>query len=468
MIRRFVILGVLGDLAARYLLPALAELLAAGRLPEGFSITGVAREDLDTEAFRRHLEERLGRLAPGMDRAIRRALLSAMEYRKADVTGREDMIRVLGQVKEPAVIYLALPPVLFSPTVESLAAAALPAGSRIVVEKPFGEDLASAQALNLLLHRTFPEEAVFRIDHFLGKQTVHNILGLRFGNRVFEPLWNLHHVERVEIIWDETLALEGRASYYDRAGALRDMIQNHLLQLLCLAGMEAPRSLEDRDFRDRKVDVLRAVRRLTPEEVERWTVRGRYGAGRVGDRDIPAYANEEGVDPGRGTETFSQVVLWIDNWRWAGVPFILRSGKALGRARREIAVHFKPVPYPVFGQENVPCPNVLRLEMDPDRMALGVNITGPGEPFALACAELERELAPQDLSAYAWLLLHVMEGRPELFIRGDVAEESWRIMAPILKAWADGRPPLLEYSAGSDGPAAPSLRGPEECGSGGA
>jgi glucose-6-phosphate 1-dehydrogenase len=464
MIRRFVIFGALGDLTVRYLLPALAELQGAGELPKGFSVTAVARRDLDTNAFRRLVEERIESVWPGMDMAGYGTLLSRTEYRKADVTGREEMARALAPLNEPVVAYLALPPALFGPAVEALAAAGLPAGSRIVLEKPFGEDLASAQALNGLLHGAFPEEAVFRIDHFLGEQTVHNILGLRFGNRVFEPLWNQHHVERVEIIWDETLALEGRASYYDRAGALRDMVQNHLLQLLCIAGMEAPRTLEDRDFRDRKVDVLRAVRRLSPEDVARWTVRGRYGAGRIGDRDVPSYADEEGVDPGRGTETFAQVVLRIDNWRWAGVPFVLRSGKALGRDRREIAVHFKPVPYPVFGQENVPCPNVLRLEMDPDRMALGVNITGPGWPFALACAELERELVPQDLSAYARLLHQVMEGRRELFIRGDEAEESWRIMEPILGAWTQGGVPLLEYPAGSDGPGAPLPGSPDHCG----
>lgn len=455
MIRRFLIYGVLGDLAARYLLPALSELQAAGALPEGFSVTGVGLEDLDTEAVRRLLAERLERLAPGMDDSSRDALLPALDYRRGDVTRRDDVTGALGPAGEPVVVYLALPPGLFAPSVEALTPAGLPAGSRIVVEKPFAEDLASAQALNRLLHRAFPEEAVFRIDHFLGKQTVHNILGLRFGNRVFEPLWNLHHVERVEIVWDETLALEGRASYYDRAGALRDMVQNHLLQLLCLAGMEAPRTLGDRDFRDRKADVLRAVRRLSPEEAERWTVRGRYAAGRIADRDVPAYAEENGVDPGRGTETFAQTVLWIDNWRWAGVPFFLRTGKALRRDRTEIAVHFKPVPYPVFGEESVPCPNVLRLELNPDRIALGVNVTGPGEPLALDCVEMERELAPQDLSAYALLLLHVLQGRPELFLRGDEAEESWRIVEPILEAWSAGRAPLLEYPVGSDGPAAP-------------
>jgi glucose-6-phosphate 1-dehydrogenase len=455
MIRRFIIYGVLGDLAARYLLPALSELQAAGALPVGFSITGVGLEDLDTESVRPLLAERLERVAPDMDDSRRSALLAALEYRRGDVTRPDEVTGALGPAGEPVVVYLALPPGLFAPSVEALAPAGLPAGSRIVVEKPFAEDLASAQALNRLLHRAFPEEAVFRIDHFLGKQTVHNILGLRFGNRVFEPLWNLHHVESVEILWDETLALEGRASYYDRAGALRDMVQNHLLQLLCLVGMEAPRTLEERDFRDRKADLLRAVRRLSPEEAERWTVRGRYASGRIGDRDVPAYAKEEGVQTGRGTETFVETVLWVDNWRWAGIPFLLRTGKALRKDRREIAVHFKPVPYPVFGGEQLPCHNVLRLELNPDRIALGVNVTGPGEPLSLDCVEMERELAPQELSAYALLLLHVLQGRPELFIRGDEAEESWRIVEPILEAWSAGRAPLLEYPAGSDGPAAP-------------
>ena len=216
---------------------------------------------------------------------------------------------------------------MFLPTLEALARASLPQG-RVVIEKPFGEDLASAQALNRLLHQSFPENAVFRIDHFLHLQTVQNVLGLRFANRIVEQLWNRDHVERVEIVWDESLTLEGRASYYDRAGALKDMIQNHLLQLLCLVGMEAPLTLDERTLRDRKIDVLRAVRRLSPEEVEQYTVRARYTAGRIGERQVPSYADEEGIDPARGTETFAQVTLWVDNWRWAGVPFVLRSGKA--------------------------------------------------------------------------------------------------------------------------------------------
>jgi glucose-6-phosphate 1-dehydrogenase len=230
------------------------------------------------------------------------------------------------------------------------------------------------------------------------------------------------------------------------------MIQNHLLQLLCLVGMEAPRTLSAKDLRDRKVDVLRAVRRLSPEEVARCTVRGRYAAGPLGDRDIPAYIDEDGVDPQRKTETYAQVILRIDNWRWAAVPFVLRSGKALCRDRREIAVHFKVVPYLPFEHERVLQSNVLRLELNPDRMSLGVNINGPGDPFVLDYVELDRGLAPQWPSAYGRLLLDVLRGDSTLSIRDDEAEESWRIVEPILDAWAQSRVPLLEYRAGSDGP----------------
>jgi glucose-6-phosphate 1-dehydrogenase len=217
--------------------------------------------------------------------------------------------------------------------------------------------------------------------------------------------------------------------------------------------MEAPIGLGERDLRDRKVDVLRAVRRLSPDEVERRTVRARYDAGRIGDRPVPAYVDENGVDPKGETETFAQVELSIDNWRWAGVPFLLRTGKALAKDRREIAIHFQPVPHLVFGPETDPTPNVLRLQLDPDRMSLRVNINGIGDPFGLESVELDRDLAPQDLSAYARLILDILEGDPILSIRGDEAEESWRIVEPILGAWAGGRVPLGTYPAGAANPA---------------
>ena len=451
MCHRLVIFGASGDLTERKLMPALAYLQEAGRLPSGLAILGVARRDWDTAAFRRHLRTELERHAGEVSTAARDALLAATEYRHADPAEAGQVAAALGGDRGPVVAYLALPPHIFAPAVKALGGVGLPDGSRVVVEKPFGENLAGAQELNRLLHRTFPEHAVFRTDHFLHKQTVLNVLGLRFANRAFEYLWNREHVERVEIVWDETLTLEGRASYYDRAGALKDMIQNHLLQLLCLVGMEAPLRLHERDLRDRKVDVLRAIRWLSPEEAERHTVRARYTGGRIDGRRVPAYVEEKGIDPNRGTETFAQVTLWIDNWRWAGVPFVLRSGKALARARQEIAVRFRPVPHLAF-EPCCPPANVLRLRLDPDQLTFGVNLNGPGKPFDLEHVELAAGFPPQELPAYARLLLDVLEGDYTLSIRADEAEESWRIVEPILEAWKTGRVPLQEYPAGSDGP----------------
>ena len=449
MSHRLVIFGASGDLTSRKLMPALAQLHEVGQLPPGFSVLGIARDDWGTHRLREALE----RYAGDVSLQSRNALVSAVEYRRAEVTDPGQVIAALQPLREPIIAYLALPPRVFLPTLEALSRASLPQGSRVVIEKPFGEDLASAQALNRLLHQSFPENAVFRIDHFLHLQTVQNVLGLRFANRIFEQLWNRDHVERVEIVWDESLTLEGRASYYDRVGALKDMIQNHLLQLICLVGMEAPLTLDERTLRDRKIDVLRAIRRLSPQEVEQYTVRARYSAGRIGECQVPNYADEEGIDPARGTETFAQVTLWIDNWRWAGVPFVLRSGKALGRERREIAVHFWPVPHLAF-EANDPPPNVLRLLMTPDRLAFGMNLNGPGAPFPLERIELGVDFTSEGLPAYGRLLLQVLEGDCTLSIRDDEAEEPWRVVTPILDTWARGRVPLREYPAGSDGPTA--------------
>jgi glucose-6-phosphate 1-dehydrogenase len=305
--------------------------------------------------------------------------------------------------------------------------------------------------LNGLLHRAFPEEAVYRIDHFLHKQTVQNILGLRFANRILEPVWNRDHVERIDIIWDETIGLEGRAGYYDQAGALIDMVQNHLLQLLCLVAMEAPASVSPRDLRDRKVELLRAVRAFTDADVMARTRRARYGAGRSDHQPAIAYGDEPGVDPARGTETYAEVEIAIDNWRWSDVPVVLRTGKALARNRREIAVQFRRVPHLAF-PETDPARNDLRLTLDPDTIRLGLNVNGPSDPFDVVRIELDAQLAKQAIPAYGRLLLGVLAGDPTFSIRDDEAEEAWRVIEPIRRAWSRNVIPMVEYPAGSDGP----------------
>ncbi|MDQ4145560.1 MAG: glucose-6-phosphate dehydrogenase [Actinomycetota bacterium] len=448
-----IILGATGDLTGRYLLPALAELLAAERLPSDMEIVGIGRRPWDDGQFRLRAADQLELHARGVSRQAREALTARLRYVAGEATSPEALKSAASGAAD-VVVYLALPPAVFEPAIVALAEAGLDQGGRVVVEKPFGTDLASAQQLNALLHRHFPESAVFRIDHFLGKQTVQNILGVRFANRLFEPLWCASHIERVEIVWDETVALEGRAGYYDHTGALRDMVQNHLLQLLSLVGMERPGGLGEGPLRDAKVDVLRSVRRLDFEEVAHHAVRARYTAGTAGGRAIPDYVAERGVDAGRETETFTEATLFVDNERWDGVPFHLRTGKALARDRREVRIVFRPVERLPFGQPDDPGPNILTLSMDPDRLAVDLALNGAGDPFCLDPARWELELAPQELSAYARLLVDILEGDPSLSIRGDEAEECWRIVEPILSAWANGAAPLREYRAGSEGPSA--------------
>ncbi|RGD57177.1 glucose-6-phosphate dehydrogenase (NADP(+)) [Kitasatospora xanthocidica] len=470
MIDRLAILGATGDLSARFLLPALAALRAAGHTGDALRVTGASREDWDTGRYRAWAAERLDRHGGALPAGAGEAVLSALDYRRADVTDPADVAAVVAG-EGPVAVYLALPPALFPGAVTALHAAGLPEGSRIVLEKPFGEDLAGARELNRLLAELLPERAVFRVDHFLAMTTVQNVLGSRLANRVLEPLWNSTHIAEVDITWDETLALEGRAGYYDRVGALKDMVQNHLLQLLCLVAMEPPLTLGERDLRDRKVDVLRSVRPLTEHDVVHRTRRARYLPGRIGDRDVPAYAEEEGVDPARGTETFAEVELELDSWRWAGTRFRLRSGKALGTDRKEVAVHFRPVPHLPFGpggkrpggeghggeghggkgHGEEARPNVLRFELEPEGLAL--DLTGIGaHAHELVPLSLTARMEPQDLPAYGRLLLDVLNGDPALSIRGDEAEEAWRVLEPVLSAWERGLVPLDEYPAGSQGP----------------
>jgi glucose-6-phosphate 1-dehydrogenase len=451
VIDRLVIFGGTGDLSGRYLLPGLAALLARGHLSEGFELVAASREDWDDEQFRSWAAGWLEREAGSADGVATTTLLRSSRYQRLDLDDPASVAACLAGERAVAV-YLALPPAVFPTAVAALHRAGLPPDSQVIVEKPFGEDLDSARALNRLLAEHMDERHVFRVDHFLAMTTVQNVLGTRLANRVLEPIWNSAHIDEIEIVWDESLALEGRAGYYDHVGALKDMVQNHLLQLLCLVAMEPPISLEERDLRDRKVDVLRSVRPFEDDDVATRARRARYRAGRVHDRDIPAYVEEDGVTAEHVTETFAELVLELDSWRWSGTRFRLRTGKALGQDRKEIVVHFRPVPHHPFDQPQGAAPNLLRFGLDPEGLSLELTGTGPGATLSLVPLLLSAELEPPELPAYGRILLDVLRGNSALSIRADEAEEAWRIVTPVLEGWSRNLAPLEEYDAGSNGP----------------
>ncbi|MBO0854182.1 MAG: glucose-6-phosphate dehydrogenase [Nocardia sp.] len=450
MISRLVVFGGSGDLTGRYLLPGLAALRAGGHVGPDFDLVCADLRDWDDAHYREWAGDQLERHAGGVSSRVRRELVERIRYRRVDIRSVDEVSPVV-HGGGPVVVYLALAPALFPAAIETLRAVKLPAGSRIVLEKPFGQDLAGAQRLNGLLAEVLPEGSIFRVDHFLAMTTVQNVLGSRLGNRVLESLWNSAHIERMEIIWDETLTLEGRAGYYDRVGALKDMLQNHLLQLMCLVAMEPPISFSERDLRDRKVDVLRSVRPLTDADIGGRTRRGRYTAGRIGQRHVPSYVDEPGVDPGRRTETFAEVELRLDNWRWSGTAFILRSGKALTADRKEVAVYFRPVPGLPPGCEGGTEPNVLRFGLDPENITLSLTAVG-SSIGSLAPITLTAPIAPPELPEYGRLLLNVLVGDPSLSVRADEAEYAWRVLEPVISGWDRDLAPLRDYPAGSAGP----------------
>jgi glucose-6-phosphate 1-dehydrogenase len=451
MIDRLLVFGGTGDLMGRYLLPGLAALQAGGHLPGRFELVGASREDWDDEQFRNWAADWLQRQATGLDAGAKTLLLGSSRYERLDLADPANVAACLAG-EGPVAVYLALPPAVFPTAISALHRAGLPADSQVVLEKPFGEDLDSARALNRLLEELTDERHVFRVDHFLAMTTVQNVLGTRLANRVLEPIWNSAHIDEVEIVWDESLALEGRAGYYDHVGALKDMVQNHLLQLLCLVAMEPPISLGERDLRDRKVDVLRSVRPFEDDDVATRTRRARYRAGRVGARDIPAYVDDDGVTPEHGTETFAEVVLKLDSWRWSGTSFRLRTGKALGQDRMEIVVHFRRVPHQPFDPPQRSVPNRLRFGLEPEGLTLELTGTGAGVAPRLVPLTLSAEMEPPELPAYGRILLDVLRANSALSIRGDEAEEAWRVVTPVLEGWSRNVAPLEEYDAGSDGP----------------
>lgn len=447
-IATLVLLGGSGDLASRLLLPALGQLLTVE--PERrIQLVGAGVEDLTDEQWRSRVRDAFATGTASGSSVD--ALLAGTRYARTDVTSAEELRSLLASCDQPAALYFALPPAVTARACQALQRIGVDPRTVLALEKPFGTDEDSARDLNRLLTRIVDEPQVHRVDHFLGRTDVLNLLGWRFANSIVEPVWDARSVESVEIVFDEQLGLEDRARYYDHAGALVDMIQSHLLQVLALFAMEPPATLAERDLRDAKAAVLRATRVRGGDAVAS-SRRARYTAGRIGDRHYPAYVHEEGVDPANDTETLAEVVLEVATWRWAGVPFRLRSGKALGQRRREIRVVFRPPARVPDGLEGPAPGNVLHIQLGPAQVRLEVNINGPGDPDTLSREHLTADFDPGRLPAYGEVLRGVLDGDPALSIRGDTAEQCWRIVAPVLDAWRSGRVPMDTYAAGSTGP----------------
>ena len=449
MIERMVILGASGDLTSRLLMPAVAQLAEADLLPAGFTIVGMANTEWSTDDFRQHIATELEKHAP-VAATTRDAVVRMLSFEPGDVTRPEDLGALMGGDPPSTLFYLALPPFLFHTVLKTLAAARLRASDAVAIEKPFGTDLASARELNDLIRIQLPEPTIFRIDHFLSNELVRRVLSLRFLNRIFEPVLNAVHVERVDISWLESLTLEGRAGYYDSAGALKDMVQNHLMEAMALVLMEQPARVDAHSFRDVRVEALRAVATPSPERMRSDTIRARYTQGSIGSRQVPSYVDEPGVDPSRTTETYASLTLRVDNPRWDGVPFTLRSGKALPDDSAEIAIQFRPVPRYLLDRWPGVEPNVLRIGLTEPYVRLSTTLNGPER--TAETRELEARSTEPRFTAYAHLILQMLEGDPMLFIRGDEAEESWRIIDPVMRAWATADVPMQEYPAGQKPP----------------
>lgn len=343
MLERLVLFGASGDLTSRLLMPAVAQLADTGLLPPGMTIMGSANTNWSTDTFRSHIAGQLERHAP-VSAAARDVVVRMLSYQSADVTEPADVARVIGTDRPDTLVYLALPPFLLESVLPALAGADLRTSDAVAIEKPFGTDLASARRLNEILRIQLPKPTIFRIDHFLSNELLRRVLVLRFLNRVFEPVLNATHVERVDISWLESLTLEGRASYYDSAGALKDMVQNHLMEAMALLLMEQPARFDADSFRSVRVEALRSVATPAADTLRRRSVRARYTAGTIGTRHVPSYVDEAGVDPARNTETYAALTVDVDSPRWSGVPFTMRSGKALEADAAEIAVFFRPLP----------------------------------------------------------------------------------------------------------------------------
>jgi glucose-6-phosphate 1-dehydrogenase len=476
-----VIFGVTGDLTARKLMPSLYDLAVQHPLPEGFSIVGVSHRDWDDETFRSEMHDAVkkGARAPVTDDSwalFARGLFYVKgsfddDETYTDLKQRLEVINDERRAQGNRLYYLATSPTFYGPIIQRLGASGLAkrediyydrnntSWNRIVVEKPFGRDIESARALNAEIGSVFSERQIYRIDHYLGKETVQNALAFRFANTLFEPVWNRQYVDHVQITVAESIGVEGRGGYYEDSGALRDMVQSHILQLLAVIAMEPPALFNGNSLRDEKVKLLRAVVSPTGDKVAEKTVRGQYEAGFQFGRPVGAYRDERGVRPGSRTETFVALELGIDNWRWAGVPFYLRTGKRLPRRVTEIAVQFKQVPHLMFqsiGDVDL-TPNVITMRIQPDEgIALKFAAKVPGPAMQLRPVRMDflygQTFGEAGPDAYERLLLDAMLGDPTLFARRDEVETAWSLMQPILEGWEERGVPTYPYESGTWGP----------------
>ncbi len=469
-----VIFGAAGDLTWRKLVPALYNLYLDGWLPDRFRVVGLDVKDLNDEQFREQLRggvNSFSRRGP-VDPATWDAFASRLAFVHADFTNgatyvdlakRLDAFDQEMNIHLPRIFYLATPPRFVTPIVEQLGKAGLAQDrerERVVVEKPFGRDLASARELNRILTGVFDESQIYRIDHYLGKETVQNILAFRFANALFEPVWNRRYLDNIQITVAESIGVEHRGSYYDHAGALRDMVQNHLLQMLCLVAMEAPTSFQADEIRNKAVDVLHAVRPIVGEDIGQCAARGQYSGGWIDGEHVSPYRAEPDVSPTSNTETYAALTVFVDNWRWQGVPFYLRTGKRLLARVSEVSVQFRPVPHRSFPSECLQdwLPNRLAIRIQPDEgILLRVHAKLPGPVMRLSGVDMQfsykSAFKAEPPEAYENLLLDILRGDQTLFMRADQIEAAWAIITPVLESWANL--PLQEvdfYPAGSWGP----------------
>lgn len=472
-----VIFGASGDLTKRKLMPAIFDLARQGLLPSGFTIVGVARTPMSSDSFREYMHKAVtefGRLQES-ESVLWESFARGLYYLSADPSIPDEFLRLKRDLvaisnerrgSENYLFYLSTPPNLYEPIVRGLAHAGLNRPSqpntwiRIIIEKPFGVDLASSRKLNDQVLSVFDESQVYRIDHYLGKETVQNLLVFRFANGIFEPIWNRNYIDHIQITAAETVGVENRGGYYEGAGALRDMIQNHMLQLLALTAMEPPVLFDAKQVRDEKHKVFQAVRQITPGEVHQFTVRGQYAAGSVGGKSVPAYRSESGVSPTSTTETYVALKFHIDNWRWADVPFYVRTGKRLPKRVTEIAVQFKKTPHHLFAQLSTDTldQNNIVIRVQPDEgISLKFNSKIPGSSMRMRPVTMDfrygSSFGGRLADAYTRLILDCMLGDATLYARGDSVDIAWQLITPIHEGWVSNKASKVhEYAAGTWGP----------------